>query len=108
MFKVFIMIKVINCFILLQNHIFIHFISDSNVIKTLLFQSLIFIGSKKSEWRQSAAEHFPEWRQSDATVYIELVQPSSLTPGPREARGLRRGQGRRRNGYLGEAMSEPL
>ena len=43
MFKVFIiMIKVINCFILLQNHISIHFISDSNVIKTL-----ILIGSKR-------------------------------------------------------------
>ena len=32
MFKVFIMIKVINCFISLQNHIFILIISDSNVI----------------------------------------------------------------------------
>ena len=32
MFKVFIMIKVINCFISLQNHITILIISDSNVI----------------------------------------------------------------------------
>ena len=32
MFKVFIMIKVINCFILLQNHISILIISDFNVI----------------------------------------------------------------------------
>ena len=37
----------INCFILLQNHISIHFISDSNVIKTL-FQNLNIYWKQKS------------------------------------------------------------
>ena len=45
MFKVFLMIKVINCFILLQNHISILIKSDSNVILNFIFWKQL------SEWR---------------------------------------------------------
>ena len=71
MFKVFIMIKVKNCFFITESH-FYSFISDSNVIKSYHIIILEAFVCVMSEWRKSDV---------DATLYIELVEPSSLTPG---------------------------
>ena len=102
MFKVFIMIKVINCFISLQNHISIysHYKWFSRDLKPCLLEAIVWV---TSEWRKRVSPsdvrvtqaHFPAWRQSDATVYIELAQPSSFTPGPCEAKheGCEEGKG---------------